>query len=139
MWSIGSTARGLWERKQGLAWARGIHPRPPDAVRRGAFIGVRDARGGYVAQQTRSGPQYPAVSLSAIFTLTLAQRPEWLAPRLGAEQRTGTMLLGMGAARHQNTPFVTPQETALHSFSGACPQGMDSPDARDPQSIRAET
>jgi hypothetical protein len=80
-----------------------------------------------------------SILLSAIFSETLAQRPEWLAPRLGAEQRTCTMLLGMGAARHQNTPFVTPQETALHSFSGACPQGMDSPDARDPQSIRAET
>jgi hypothetical protein len=136
---IGSTAWGLWERKQGLAWARGIHPRPSEAPRRGVLIGVRDARGGYVAQQTRSGPQYPAVSLSAIFPETLAQRPEWLAPWLVAEQRPGTMLLGVGGHPPPEHAIRTPQETALHSFSGACPQGMDSPDARDPQSIRAET
>jgi hypothetical protein len=43
---IGSTAWGLGERKKGLAWARGIRPRPPEAPRRGVFIGARNARGG---------------------------------------------------------------------------------------------
>lgn len=66
--------------------------------------------------------------LSTIFTVMLVHPPQWLAPP-GAEQRQGTMFLGIRAAGHEDIPLLSPDEKAFHSLSSACPQGMGSSDA----------